>query len=477
MDSWSQQGRREFLQWTALSLAGLAGCRPEGEEERVGEREPTELRRPVALRLVVVDDPALAASVQQQWQLRGEGSLEVEQRTIEELLASDRAPEADAILYPSGLLGTLAERRWLLPVPDEVLRDPNLDWRDVFELVRLREVLWDRTTYALAFGSPPLMLLYRGDLWQQYNLPVPETWADYKMALEAARGIESVPGLSAEPLAPGWAAHVLLARAAAYALHRGYLAAWFELDSMEPQIASPPFERALDELAAACPDPAALEWTPQDTFACLARGEALAALSWPARHVQLPAEAAGLVDQIQVAELPGASEAFQRERQEWSARDAGNEGLRVTLLGAAGRLGSVLKRSTHRSAAANLLVWLSGPEWSSTVASASSATTISRRSQLAQVDQWIPERFSERSAEAFAEALSSALSRPGAVLAPRLPGRSAYLAALDEAVAAVLRDRIPTAAALTAAATRWQAITDQYGRDAQREAYRRSLGI
>ena len=53
-----------------------------------------------------------------------------------------------------------------------------------------------------------------------------------------------------EPLAPGWAGNVLLARAAAYAKHRDYYSTLFDKDSLEPRIATEPFVRALTELVA-----------------------------------------------------------------------------------------------------------------------------------------------------------------------------------------------------------------------------------
>src|SRR5690606_19728953 len=134
-----------------------------------------------------LDDAPLGAAMQEQWGLRGEGTLEVENGASAEILKAARAPAADAILFPSGHLGELAEREWLLPFPEDVLRDPNIGWSSMFDLLRLRDVLWNRTTYALPLGSPPFFLLYRGDLWDQAGLPAPETWADYQAALEQLR--------------------------------------------------------------------------------------------------------------------------------------------------------------------------------------------------------------------------------------------------------------------------------------------------
>ena len=55
---------------------------------------------------------------------------------------------------------------------------------------------------------------------------------------------------TAEPLATGWAARLLLARAAASALHRDQLSPLWNLDNFAPLITGPPWVRALEELAA-----------------------------------------------------------------------------------------------------------------------------------------------------------------------------------------------------------------------------------
>ncbi len=54
-----------------------------------------------------------------------------------------------------------------------------------------------------------------------------------------------------EPLGPGWAGLVLLARAAPYAKSQSNYSALFDMRTMEPLISGPPLVRALEELAAA----------------------------------------------------------------------------------------------------------------------------------------------------------------------------------------------------------------------------------
>ena len=58
----------------------------------------------------------------------------------------------------------------------------------------------------------------------------------------------------------------------------------------------------------------------------------------------------------------------------------------------------------------------------------------------------------------------------------RIPARHEYLTALDRAVEQAIAGD-PAKEALTTAASQWQQITDELGRDKQKAAYSRSLGL
>ena len=107
-----------------------------------------------------------------------------------------------------------------------------------------------------------------------------------------------------EPLAPGWAGLVLLARAAPYAKHRDNYSTLFNIDTMEPLVAGPPFVQALEELVAAAkfgpPDP--FRYDPAAARAAFWKGQCGMTLTWPTAAEQ------------------GREERGEREREEegWS---------------------------------------------------------------------------------------------------------------------------------------------------------------
>ena len=121
---------------------------------------------------------------------------------------------------------------------------------------KIREAAWAGKIYGLPFGSPVLTIYYRADLLKKLNRTPPKTWTEYQeiaqlLAAEKKSTPESPWYGTLEPLAPGWAGVMLLARAAPYAKHRDNYSTWFDVKTMEPLIADPPMVQALTELVEA----------------------------------------------------------------------------------------------------------------------------------------------------------------------------------------------------------------------------------
>ena len=69
---------------------------------------------------MIVDDPPLATTIRREWSARGTGDLVIQETSTDELLEADSL-DADALIYPSALMGELAERKLIVPVPGDVL--------------------------------------------------------------------------------------------------------------------------------------------------------------------------------------------------------------------------------------------------------------------------------------------------------------------------------------------------------------------
>ena len=498
---------RSLVVLLALSLVGCPGPRPEANPAP----GPTSLAG-VKLRLLVVDDPELAAAagrLRGEWNAQTGGEFEVELLTNEQPdgtapLAADRF---DAVVCPSHQLGPLAERGLLGPISEETLEGNFADWSDVFALLRRSEATWIDQTLGVPFGSPVLVCYYRADLLERLGRQPPKTWAEYRELADLladrknlgdAAPAEAAPWHGTlEPLAPGWAGLVLLARAAPYAKHRDDYSTLFDIRTMEPLVAGPPFVRALEELVvvarqpgqavqeqgsgedgaaspdgetvptqsppAAAPDP--LQYNPADARAAFWRGECGMALTWPtAAATDLPAERPQSI-QVGFARLPGSSGVYNLRRHAWERR-ADDEDPHVPLLAMAGRLGAVSRKSSHPEAACELLLWLSGKQFGPRVSASSTATTLYRQSYVANPRVWVEPPVGPPAAAQYASVAKASFSGDQWVFALRIPGRQAYLTALDDAIDRAVRGEQSPAEALQQAAARWREITDELGLEA-----------
>lgn len=505
MIEWIRAGR--FAAVLVLCLAGCAGCDPTPPDDvaatksgeatsQGGDDEPASV---IPLKLLIVDDPPLARAIARQWEAMTGKKLDVVEQTTQELEAHAGPLDADIVLYPTGLLGTLAERKQIVPLPEDVAGGKLLRRGDQLEMTRLRETVWGETPYAAPLGTAQFVLFYRRDLLEKLGASPPSTWAEYQALAEklATRPADESPSASAterpwnavaEPSGPGWGGLVLLARAAAYARHRSQYSTTFDFTTLEPRLTSAPFVRALEELTAAAKLGAQAQGTrtPQEARRAILAGECGLALGWlgPARDEAAgdgasPAAGAAeesLAGQIAIAALPGSPDVFNASQSKWEQRGP-DEPTRVSLLTAAGRLGSVTSTSRQARGAFNFLAMLSAGEWHTKVVTASREAGLYRNSHVDAPAVWVEPNMPLSTATEYAKLVRQMQRDQLWLAAPRIPGRSEYLAALDEAVAAAVAGQATPAEALRTATEQWEKITDSRGREEQKRAYRRCLGL
>jgi multiple sugar transport system substrate-binding protein len=482
-----------------LAVALLAGCRPAQNPAATpsqsgnSQSAPAESAKSLPLTLLVADDPGLAAAIHRrrgEWQARSQGELEVVEVKLLDLVGAE-PPKGDLVIYPPRYTGELLAKKAIVPFRKAFLEKESYRAADVFHLVWQYEASWGRDgqIIALPLGSPLLTIAARADLFEHINEQPPVTWEDYervaKKLAELADGAAESGGTAkhwygaVEPLADGFRWWTLLARAAPYARSPNYYSALFDVESFEPLIAGPPFVRALEELRAAAnlncrADGSLVMVDPATAWRMLQGGECGLALTWPtAADGQ---ERAHENRALLFAELPGSRNVFDIGNRAWQPRAAGDSG-RVPLVGGAGRVVSIVGTTRNVPSAQRLAAWLSGPEMSSQVSKASPAVTLFSTRHLANPAPWAAAHIEAAAARQLAEVTQQALAREIGLAVPRIPGIDEYLQALDDAVADALSGKAPCAAALTAAAERWRAITERRGRDAQLAAYRASLRL
>jgi hypothetical protein len=148
----------------------------------------------------------------------------------------------------------------------------------------------------------------------------------------------------------------------------------------------------------------------------------------------------------------------------------------LPILGYNDRLIAVTTSSRNAASAFNLIEWLAQPD-SSTQFARLGLGVLPVRISLASSAAWYDPALTASQRSEVSKTLVAELSGEKCLVVPRIPGIDEYLVALDDAVKAAVVDKVPPTDALQKASKKWEQITEARGRDAQREAYQKHLGI
>jgi hypothetical protein len=177
-----------------------------------------------------------------------------------------------------------------------------------------------------------------------------------------------------------------------------------------------------------------------------------------------------IASQVFVDAMPAI---LKRRYKEWATT---RDGQIIPVIGYADKLVAVTASSHNAASAFKLITWLATAEISSQLATTGDRAMPVRKS-LASSAAWYEPGTAVGTRQDLGKQLTEALSGHECIVVPRIPGVDEYVAALDEAADAVVRGKMQTQAALEKAAQQWEKITDSRGRDKQREAYLKHLGI
>jgi ABC-type glycerol-3-phosphate transport system substrate-binding protein len=446
--------------------------------------------------------PALAELLRAQsraWQAR-------QQAAVEHVGESDRADVR--IVHPQALAGPAAAGKLaVLPAAWQERGNP-FDWAAQLPAYREQLLLWDGKAFAVPLVGESPVCLYRADLFAEarhqqgykeaqakahapgHDLRAPLTWDEFARIAEYfqrhAPGGKPAPSL---PPLPEGAAELdrlfctVAASCARRAVRLDELAGREHLDEVfsfhcdqktgAPRIAGPGFVAALRLLQRlqAC-RPAGTHPRPIEAFRdgravlCIADASALHAIQ------QVPA----LRDKVGVCPVPGSARYFTSAGQERPARDGVN---RVPYLGGAGWLAAVPADAASPEAAFDLLADLAGPARSMQITLEPASTGPTRTDQVLR-ERWDAFDLDAERTRALREAVSRTVLEHGLknpVLCLRTPDALALRDDLVEQVRAALLHGEDAAAALQAAARRWNQRIAARGKDVHLRDYRISLGL
>lgn len=444
------------------------------------------------LRVCVVGDPPLAAELRARirpWEESSGAKVQVSEAASAETVP---LPEGDVVVLPSAEMGAAVARGELLPWDVAWTTDPQAGWEALPETVRYGEMMLGEEVYGVPLGAPVLLAYLRDELFSgpkgaaekaaaALSPPVDwKAWDALARSAQPAGGSNHAAGWQygcVLPLGDGWAGLLLLARAAPEAKHPSHYSTLFETKTMKPLLTETPFVEALTQLVelAKLGPPKQLSYSPQEVRACFLRGDAALAVTWPLGGApgNAPAAAEGEAVAMRFAPLPGSPRVWHHDA--WEKRLSGDDPA-VPLIGCGGRVGCVRTGAASPGAAWAFLTSLRAHDWGKQVRQASLGLTIP---VLEKDDpgKWLASPAERTVGREYVSALKASLEHGQWLDALRIPGRSRYLAALDRAVQQAVRGEKTSGDALAEASAAWKSITAELGLDAQRTAYRRSLGL
>lgn len=423
------------------------------------------MQQSVTLRIWVVNGLDLGRAVGRlrgEWKENSGGSYVVEDRTSASLSEIEQ-PRADLIVFSVNELGNFCNRGWLRPVRQSVLASELYDAQDVFSIIRNQVIRYGGQTMALPVAIQSPLICYRKDLFQS----VPQTWSEFARTSAAARDLSVV-----EPVA-SWGACLLLARVAPLVTHPSQETRLFDLETMKPRLTEPPFVRALEMVRDAMAANAA---SPTGAIQSVLTGRAGMAIGLPQTvHKGEEKAVPGVeVNRVGWAEIPGSQEVYSPTLAQWET--VVGDVRRVPLV-TDGLVAGVTTTSRNTAGAFRLLAWLASPAIGAQLAASVDGMLPVRRlpSSFDRGPFKVP--AGRRASAEMRAAARGALSPPEGLLLPRIPGNAAYLEALQTAVEEVVCQGETPQQALARAMKSWEAITDHYGRDAQRRSYLRHLNL
>ena len=480
-----------FLTKVAIAVAVCClfavGC-TKSKIEDPGEEAAVEFVAPDPLTLLVVGDEELGPRIKRQWAARQDGVITVVDLAAADFVSSDfELPDGvDVLIYPPSMLGDLVSRERLLEIPRDVWNGDEVKKNELLKHYRTLVVRHDNRNWATPLGSPCFSMICNRQLFESAELDPPLMWDKIERCLEKLESVLEQDEELLEPkvdfaLAPGWAGHTFLARAAPEIALRGRLSVVFDRQTMKPLVTLPPFVESLKQLKSIA-SKRSLELDPKQLYRLAAAGESLVAVTWPALGFADDSNEAPDEQELDenpvlvIASLPGSSRWFDSRSSHWAKRSS-DEQLQTDTIGYGGLIGSVSANSSNDLTAWDFLSWLCSKKISLLTMTQSPEVGPFRASHLGDVSRWAGNRISVEVADQFADVVAANHDRPQAIIFPRIPGHQSYLDALDEGIRKCVSGESTAEEALEEVAKRWEELTEKRGRKAQIQNLKQATGL
>jgi multiple sugar transport system substrate-binding protein len=351
--------------------------------------------------------------------------------------------------------------------------------------------------YTIPLDGDFQMVYYRTDLLEAEGLKPPETWEDYLAIAQKFHG-KDLNGDGVPDFGSGIAKRrgaqsywMFWSIAASFLQSQGtQQGAFFDVDTMEPLTMNEAFERALEiykETGKYGP-PDELNWDVGDSRAAFVTGRCALTLDWgDIGTLAIDPEQSKVKDKVGAVILPGTKEVLDRKAGKLVACDQNTcphaiNGVNHAPYAAFGGWSGAINKNAPakvKDAGYAFLSYMSQPAQSNVdVTIGKTGFNPYRISQFENIDLWVKAGMSEAAAKNYLGAIKASLNSPNMVLDLRIPGAQRYQGVvLDTVLSRYLAGELTTKQAMEELTKGWNEITNELGREKQKQAYRASLSI
>lgn len=395
-------------------------------------------------------------------------------RVNEEGLDGPLPPASAALaVVPLAQLPRLVDANWPAPIDNA---GAATDWEETLRGLRNGIAQPGGQRLLIPVACPVLACYYRADLLEAAGRQPPVTWEQYQALLASLA--EWSGGLPAfEPWSAEFRSTMLLGRAAGYALHPDNVSILLDLQDASPLVNGPPFVQALEDsrTALAVLDSQSLQMSPQECCRAVLEGRAALAIGLPPQLDEPIAPRSDAMAVVGTSKLPGASRIYDRSAGAWTAVPAGTA-ARVTVVGFEGF--AVCASATVDAAQrdAGWQFWESMRR-NTTEDDVPFGPAICRSVDLPAAMRKAAPGFTSPEWRRHLETTVAVLLETRVLFDLPLPEASRFREKLTAHVTDAIEDRTPAAAALQQAATEWNSLIDEIGRERILSVYRRCHGL
>jgi multiple sugar transport system substrate-binding protein len=508
----SQKTKKLSILFTALILSfTTVGCQTADQSKPTPEPQVSPIaanqRFPgVKLRVLTFDGPQIAEPLKRrapEFQALTGANVEVITVPFGQLydeIKQDfqrQTKKYDVVVFHAQWMVDYAAPGYLENLTDRVAKDSAIAWDDIAPFFRNFSSTYQGRIYTIPLDGDFQMVYYRSDLLEKAGLQPPATWEDYITIAQKFQGQDlngdGTPDygscIAKQPNTNTY--WMIWSVASPYLQSQGTQhGSFFDPETMKPLVKNQAFAKALNifkETTKYAP-PNEINLDLSDVRKLFLSGRCALTLDWgDMGTLAIDRTRSQVIDRVGAVILPGSREVLDRTTGKLVTCDKFTcpyniNGINYAPYAATGGWTGAVNAGVDlpaKNAAYAFLSYMSQPAQSNIdVTIGASGFNPYRISQFTNLEQWLKAGMSFEAASKYLGAIGVSLRNPNVVLDLGIPLTNQYQEkVLDQVVADFLQGKTTTDQAMQQLYDRWEDITNKTGREAQKAAYRASLGL